>query len=137
MIAALKSIFVPELRKRGFKGSLPHFYHSSVDRTDFLTLQFHSSGGSFVVEIASCGPNGIESGHWKDLPISKLNTQYFAKRLRLGSTPSTGVLDHWFEFGPRSYDSRRPPQAAGHYEHIAAQLVLLLDSQAEEWWRAC
>ncbi len=137
MTAAIKGTFVPELRRLGFKGSLPHFYRAGPARTDFLTVQFHSAGGSFVVEIAKCGPNGIESGHGKDLPASKLNVQYFAERLRLGCNPSAGVLDHWFEFGPRNYDPPQPLLPGNHYEGIASELVRLLDSQANEWWSAC
>lgn len=137
MTAALKSIFVPALRERGFKGSLPHFYRACPARTDFLTVQFNSAGGSFVVEIAKCGPNGIESGHGEDLPVSKLNVQYFARRHRLGSNPAAGILDHWFDFAPRNYDPPQPLHPAGHYEHVASILVPLLDSQAEDWWGAC
>lgn len=137
MTAAIKSVLVPALRQQGFKGSLPHFYRARPARADFLTVQFHSAGGSFVVEVAKCGPHGIESGHGEDLPVSKLNVQYFADRLRLGSDPAAGILDHWFEFGPRNYD---PPQAlrpVGHYEGIASQVLQLLGSQADGWWNAC
>lgn len=137
MTAALKNVFVPALRERGFKGSLPHFYRASPVRADFLTVQFHSAGGSFVVEIAKSGPDGIESGHGKDLPVSKLNTTYFAQRLRLGSNPTENILDHWFEFAPRNYDYPQAIQPAGHYEAIASTLVRFLDSQADGWWGSC
>lgn len=137
MTDALKAIFVPALRARGFKGSLPHFYRAGKDRTDFLTVQFHSAGGSFVVEIAACGPNGIESGHGEHLPVSKLNVQYFGRRLRLGSDQAAGIEDHWFEFAPRNYDPPQPIHPARHYEQVASTLVQLLDSQAEDWWSAC
>ena len=137
MMSAIKSIFVPELRGQGFKGSFPHFYRTGPTRTDFLTVQFNSAGGSFVVEIAKCGPNGIGSGHWKDLPVSKLNVQYFAERLRLGCNPAANILDHWFEFGPRNYDPPQPLQPVSHYEGVATKLVQLLNSQAEGWWSAC
>lgn len=134
MTSAIKAILVPELRRLGFKGSLPHFYRAGPARADFLTVQFHSAGGSLVVEIAKCGPNGIESGHWKDLPVSKLNVQYFADRLRLGCDPAAGTLDHWFEFGPRNYDPPQALQPVSHYEGIATQIAQLLHSQAEDWW---
>ena len=137
MTSAIKSILVPELRRQGFKGSLPHFYRAGPERTDFLTVQFHSAGGSFVVEIAKCGPNGIESGHGKDLPVSKLNVQYFADRFRLGCNPAAGTLDHWFEFGPRNYDPPQTLRPASHYESIASQVVQLLNSQADRWWSVC
>lgn len=40
MIAALKAVFVPVLRERGFKGSFPHFRRIRPDRIDLLTVQF-------------------------------------------------------------------------------------------------
>lgn len=134
MTSALKTVLVPELRKRGFKGSLPHFYRASQTRVDFLTVQFRSSGGSFVTEAAKSGPNGVESGVGSDLPISKLNAQHFWPRLRLGSNPAAGINDHWFEFAPRNYDPPQPLQPAMHYESVAREVVAYLDSQAEGWW---
>src|SRR5688572_23317815 len=119
MSSALKTILVPELRRRGFKGSFPHFYRNLPERTDFLSFQFYSAGGSFVVEAGKCGPNGIEEGVGEDLPVAKINTTYLGDRIRLGADLDAGVWDHWFVFGPRSYDPPREPQAAAHYESIA------------------
>jgi hypothetical protein len=44
MVSSLKSIFVPALRERGFKGSLPHFRRLMSDRIDLLTIQFDRRG---------------------------------------------------------------------------------------------
>lgn len=137
MSSAFKSVLVPDLRKRGFKGSLPHFYRSLPSRTDYLSIQFHSAGGSFVVEAGKCGPNGIEDGVGKDLPLSKINTTYLGDRIRLGSDPDAGVFDHWFVFGPRNYDPPQEPHATSHYESIASDVVGLVGTQAEKWWNVC
>jgi len=59
MISSLKSVFVPALRERGFKGSLPHFRRPMQDRIDLLTIQFDRWGGGFVIEISKCAPEGI------------------------------------------------------------------------------
>jgi len=94
MISALKAKFVPELRSAGFKGNFPHFYRPLENRVDFLTVQFNRDGGSFLVEIAKCGPNGKEDGFGSELPVSKLNVQYFRNRLRFGSDKEAGRSDH-------------------------------------------
>ena len=62
MERALREMFVVELRRLGFKGSLPHFRRVSEQRVDYLTVQFNSAGGSFVVEVTSAGPDGKPDG---------------------------------------------------------------------------
>jgi hypothetical protein len=136
MVAALKSRLVPELRSRGFKGSFPHFHRAGATRADFLTVQFYSLGGSFVVEIAACGPNGIESGYASELPVAKLNTHHFRERLRLGSDPAGRKTDPWFHFGPSNLEPPRPLARTEHYEAIAARVAALVASQGEPWWAA-
>ena len=134
MDRALKEAFIPELRNRGFKGSMPHFRRILKDRVDYLTIQFNSAGGGFVVEIAKSGPNGIESGFGSELSVQKLSVQYFGKRLRLGSKPEEGIRDHWFEFGRKSYEGPGPIQPYEHYLGVAKSVVPFLDAQAEAWW---
>lgn len=134
MTKAIKETFVPELRSRGFSGTFPHFRRITSDRVDYLTFQFLSSGGSFVVEIARSDLLGnLAMGRGADLPVSKLNAQFFGERLRLGGE---GPVDDWFVFGPRSYDPPMPVREPSFYAGIASRLVNLLDTQAEEWWRA-
>jgi hypothetical protein len=136
MIGALKQVFIPDLRARGFKGSFPHFRRALAGRVDYLTVQFYSSGGSFVVEIAAAGPDGKPRGHGKRLPIDKLNVQYFSKRLRLGSKPESGNSDNWYVFGPRNYEPSTPLQATEHYLGIARQAMEDLERQGEPWFVA-
>jgi uncharacterized protein DUF4304 len=136
MTSALKEKLVPELRRRGFKGSFPHFHRPLATRVDFLTVQFNSAGGSFVVEIAKCGPNGIAEGFGSELPVSRLNPQFFRDRLRLGSDRNAGRSDHWFEFGRRMYDPPRASKPAAYYENVAMSVVPFLETQAEGWWNA-
>ncbi|MGA8154228.1 MAG: DUF4304 domain-containing protein [Terriglobales bacterium] len=59
MISSLQKLFVPALRERDSKGSLPHFRRPMVDRIDLLTIQFDKWGGGFVIEISNCAPDGI------------------------------------------------------------------------------
>lgn len=137
MLAALKAVFIPALRQRGFKGSLPHFYRSTPERADFVTIQFYSAGGRFVVEIACCPPDGPASGPGKGLPLSKLSTFYFGtERSRLTQDQGEQSGEQWFSFGPLSHEPDQPIQPPAHYEAIAASLLPLLDAQAESWWVA-
>jgi Domain of unknown function (DUF4304) len=132
--AALRAIVIPELRGRGFKGSFPHFRRILPTRIDLLTFQFHSSGGSFVVEAAQCGPGGV-SHSWKDVPSNKVTAWDVGTRLRLGSDDAAGRADHWFVYGKPNYeDGHQHVESAAHYQRIAGEVRSLLDSQAEPFW---
>ena len=136
MEKALREVLVPELRKRGFRGSLPHFRRSSVERVDYLSVQFNSAGGSFVVEVAVAGPDGKPAGYGKQLPVEKLNVTYFDNRLRVGSDPGLGVVDHWYEFGPKSYDPPAPVPPYEHFQRVAADVASRIGTQVEPWLQA-
>ena len=136
MERALRESVVIQLRKRGFKGSFPHFRRPSNHRVDYLSVQFNSAGGSFVIELAAAGPDGKPNGYGRYLSIQKLNVTYFANRLRLGSNPSNGVVDHWFEFGPKSYELSASVPEYAHFVGIAASAVAHLDVQMEAWLEA-
>ncbi|MFF2886098.1 DUF4304 domain-containing protein [Paenibacillus sp. NPDC057967] len=63
MLSALKSIVIPSLRERGFKGTFPHFRRVNEKKIDLLTFQFDKYGGGFIIEIAVCSPAG-HTHHW-------------------------------------------------------------------------
>ncbi len=136
MEKALREIFAPKLREKGFKGSLPHFRRISLDRVDYVSVQFNTSGGSFVVEVVAAGPNGKPTGYGKDFPIEKLTVAFFRDRLRLGSEPEKGEPDHWFQFGPKSYEFSRTVPGFEHFESVAVQAASFVDSQMESWLRS-
>jgi hypothetical protein len=133
MERALRELLFPELRRRGFKGSLPHFRRVTPNRVDYLSVQFSSSGGRFVVEVASAGPDGKPEHYGKHLPIEKLNVTYFARRLRLGSNLQAGEADHWFEFGPASYETTTQVPPFENFRRIAAEATSYLETQMESW----
>ena len=136
ILRALKEVFVPGLRARGFSGTFPHFRRRLPDRVDYLTVQFYSSGGSFVVELATAGPDGKPGGYGSHLPVGKLNAHYYSNRLRLGSGPVAGRGDHWYVFGPRSYDAPEPLRPVEHYLAIARQVTADFERQGEPWLMA-
>ena len=133
MNAALKQVFVPALRARGFRGTFPHFRRARPDRVDYLTVQFYSSGGSFVVELASAGPDGKPRGFGNNLPIDKLNVQFFSRRFRLGSHRGSGEGDHWYVFGPRSYATPEALRPMNYYLTIAKSVLSDFENQGESW----
>jgi hypothetical protein len=128
MIATLKMHVVPVLKARGFKGSFPHFRRPTDTAMHLLTFQFDKRGGGFVVEIASCPTEGVTM-HWgKHIPPARITAHDIAHRLRLGSPDSKS--DHWFKYDRRGLLSSGDP-----YERAAQEVLPLLDSQAETFWR--
>lgn len=129
MNLALKELAVPALRDMGFKGSFPNFYRSSGSHVDLLKFQFRLSGGSFVVEMSFADSERNNVYIDKAASISELRVDQTTKRLRLGAQAQGG--DHWFDFEKAGFFSREPD-----YSGIAQQVVNLVRSQGEEWWRA-
>jgi Domain of unknown function (DUF4304) len=125
MDAALKEIFVPALRQRAFKGSLPHFRCNRSGRIDLLTVQFDRHGGGFIIEISCCGVNGVMT-HWGKHILPEQVTAWDlhpSKRHRLGS-PRSNVEGHWFR-----YDSGKT------FQRVAEDAVRYLD-EADSWWQS-
>jgi Domain of unknown function (DUF4304) len=136
MNAALKEVIGADLRPRGFTGSLPHLRRSAADQISLVTFQFHSSGGSFVVEVAECGPNGYTTSWGAHKPPQKVTAHDVSDpRPRLGSA-TFPAGDHWFTFGSRNYETgSNVLRSRNHYAKIASQVVQFIDSQAEPFWR--
>jgi len=125
MISSLKRIFVPALRERGFKGSLPHFRRPMTDGIDLLTVQFDKWGGGFVIEVSKCAPDGITTYWGKQIPPNRVRAwdMHPDQRHRLGS-PKKGVDGHWFRF-----DDGTPTDL------IANQATRFLE-EADRWWNS-
>jgi hypothetical protein len=98
MNRALQREFVPELRRRGFTGSLPHFRRVG-DRVDLLTVQFDRHGGRFVIEIAKCDATGVTTYSGRRIPANRVTAHdlHPRERRRLGS-PAEGEDGIWFRF---------------------------------------
>jgi hypothetical protein len=123
MISSLKRLFVPALRERGFKGSLPHFRRLGKDRIDLLTVQFDRHGGGFVIEISRCAPEGLTTSWGKQIPPNKVTARDMDERWRLGSgSTRRGEADHWFRF-----DDGMPTDG------VADSATCLL-AEADRWW---
>jgi hypothetical protein len=131
MLKELKAIVVPALRARGFKGSFPDFFRDTGGFVALVNVQFLSSGGSFCVNLGYADAARKNVYFQPETEPAKLKISQTSDRLRLGAM---GNGDHWFSFGPTSYDEVRGDPAPP--DQIAARVVALLASQAEAWWAA-
>jgi hypothetical protein len=136
MMAAFESRFVPALRERGFVGAFPHLRRELPERVDYLTVQFSSAGGSFVVELGRTGPDGFTEGPWAALPVEKITAAHLmSDRRRLTPRDLHGGWHgpEWFAFGPRSYDDPEPPKPQQHYDAVADQALKAFVEVGEPW----
>ena len=134
MVSSLKRLFVPVLRERGFKGSLPHFRRPTEDRINLLTIQFDINlltiqfdrwGGGFVIEISNCAPEGITMPWGQHIPPNRVRAWdvYPPNRPRLGA-PRLQEDGHWFRFDDGTPTDEVAKQAASYLQ------------EADQWWRA-
>lgn len=135
MNGALKDAITQHLRPKGFTGSLPHLRRRSDAQVCLISFQFFSAGGSFAVEVAECGPDGFTTSWGKHKPPHKVTAQDIpAPRPRLGSADFPRG-DHWLVFGPRNYEpGAETLQALEDYDALAAEMLRLVESQAEPFW---
>jgi hypothetical protein len=132
MNAALKSVAVPVLRERGFKGSFPHFRRLHSVHVDLVVFQFNKYGGSFVVEIACLTHEQLKS-HWNaNLSLANATVYDANKRHRLGALSGK---DHWFVYGKQNDEpGHQAVEPTEVYEHIASQVASLFQAEGEQWW---
>lgn len=132
MDQALRAAIDAHLRPIGFTGSLPHLRRRVADRIDLITVQHYSAGGSFVVEVACAPPEGFEGVRGWIEPAKVCAQDINSPRPRLGAAQFPEG-DHWFVYGPRSYED---PDPAGYPPpaDLAAEVVRLVAEQGQPWW---
>ncbi|KKK40093.1 hypothetical protein WQ57_01165 [Mesobacillus campisalis] len=126
MTNALKKIIIPYLREHGFKGSFPHFRRQNEDNIDLITFQFNRYGGSFVVELAVCSPEGVTMSWGEGIPPNKLTAYDVNDRYRLSENMKDNT-DHWFNYGKAKSDE--------DYEQVASQVMDLLPISDRNWMK--
>jgi len=127
----LKATSVPLLRRRGFKGSYPHFYRVIGEHVDLLMFQFRSDGSSFVVEISYADPARANVGFRPETEPRGLQVSATRKRRRLGADRENNLADHWF-----SLDHSAVADSNAHYRKLALKVNGLVLDEAEPWWEA-
>lgn len=98
MIRHLKTTIVPDLKGMGFIGTFPHFRRERNGRYEFVSFQFWSTGGRFVIECGSGTPKDFEYPLAKDLPFEKLHYGHTYPTTRRRIRPNDTVGDYWFTF---------------------------------------
>lgn len=131
MIKSLNLMVVPILRELDFKGSFPHFRRTNDDRLNFITFQFDRSGGGFVIEIANCPINGVDTPFLKDIKPNKLTAHHLNKRKRIQSNMETtsSLHEDWFR-----YDREYLFGLRNIYKKVSKDVLSKL-SIAEEYWK--
>jgi hypothetical protein len=122
MISELKKIVVPEIRKRGFKGSFPHFRRISEDKIDLMTFQFDRYGGGFVIEVGVCSPEGFTHS-WGEIPPNKVTAHDLNPNNRLRLKEKDG---QWFRYDVEN-------ESDDIYENVANEVLKHL-YEAEAYW---
>jgi Domain of unknown function (DUF4304) len=135
MDSALKLAVVPRLRLLGYKGTMPHFRQLVCETVKLITFQFHSSGGSFVVELAICTPKEIEENCKADLTFKNVTAHDMKSRYRLGADKKGS--DHWFVYGKRNYEVGHEKLEPDYkYLQVAEEVNMFLDNQADTIWKS-
>ncbi|MFE1245755.1 DUF4304 domain-containing protein [Fictibacillus sp. NPDC058756] len=124
MIKVLKSILIPLLREKGFKGTFPHFRRRLDTRIDLFSIFFDKYGGGFIVEIGASPINGFSIKGGPSIPPDKVNTTHHVPYTRLEPTE---------EHDSFRYDEEPVPDNI--YEKLVYEVVSLLP-KAEEWWNS-
>jgi hypothetical protein len=122
MIKSLKQIVIPSLREQGFKGSYPHFYRKSDDRTELLMFQFSIYEDVLYVEISKCSSQGyydeISGNH---IPPNKIKVYQIGGGSPFNRTRIGKDTEHTFVFNEINTNE------------IARRILNTL-REAEEWW---
>lgn len=113
MDEAIKKIIVPELRKKGFSGSYPHFRNAESKNVKVLGFQFSQFAPRFSVELASCPKEGITYPDGRHVESTKIKYTECIKR---------GGLGEQFDF------------ENGNYKELC-NAVISLFRKADEWWK--
>ena len=127
MVTKLKDMVIPQLKKRGFAGSFPHYRRFRNEQIDVLTFQFSQWGGKFVVEVAMCPPSGVVLSDGEKIAPSKIKAHHIFPRLRLGSSPPNQT-DNWFDYESATYGE--------NIYGMMAEEVLMCIPQAEQYWNS-
>ena len=105
MNQAIKEDIIPELRLKGFKGSLPHYRRITEKYIHLITFQFDRNGGGFVIEIAQTFNKPFET-HWgKIIEVNKLTTHDLTERIRIHPKGclENSLTEDWFRYDKKYF----------------------------------
>jgi hypothetical protein len=129
MRSALKTELLPELRRRGFSGKLPHFRRITESTISLLPIQVNKYGGSFAVEIGRAPASDHAPFPGKLVPATDLSAWDLALNQRARFWPRGRREEEWFSYR----DFADGLEFASRARELVRSAVALLD-QAEAWW---
>ncbi len=123
MAASIKKVLLPALRQRGFGGSgVANFVRSSDAYRDFLSIQYWTYGGSFILEFSRIPANWVDPDSG-EVPKRVFETDPLLRKRLIDTEQHRDFRGFSFKaFG--SEQSR--------YDQLAASVVALLP-QVEAW----
>lgn len=130
MIKSLKKLFIPELRKKGFTGTFPHFRRITAGRTSLLTIQFDRNGGGFVIELANSDEPKFQTYWGKDIPLTKLTAHDLDNRKRIypNSEEEQRGNEDWFR-----YDQKPLISFGNRYDKLAEKVTEKIPVMESYW----
>ena len=127
MLKSLREIVIPELRKRNFKGSFPHFRKTENGKTNLLTFQFDRNGGGFVIELANWNESEFKTHLGEIIPLNKLTVHDLNERQRIYpiSITEKNGKDSWFRYNKSKSNKV--------YKRLAHKVVERLPVMEQYW----
>lgn len=123
MAISIKNVLLPALRQRGFGGSgVAHFVRASDAHRDFLSIQYWTYGGSFILEFSRVPAAWVdpESG---EVPKRVFETDPLLRKRLI----DTEQHKDFRGFSFKAFGSEQ-----SQYDQLAASVVALLP-QIEAW----
>ncbi len=135
MDQALNATVAGPLRKRGFKGSLPHLRRLIDGNLELLSFQTSMAGGSFFVNVAIVEKDELNRIIEDGARVERLNAYNFpCSSRRLLFRDASGKISEDFNYASLN-GIHAGPVGPENYESIAKLVSQLVDSQAEYWWK--
>jgi len=123
MAISIKKILLPEVRRLGFVGGgVVNFVRSSGDHRDFLSIQYWTYGGSFILEFSRVPATWVDPDSG-EVPKRVFETDPLLRKRLI----DTEQHKDFRGFSFKAFGSEQ-----GRYDQLAASVVALLP-QVEAW----
>jgi hypothetical protein len=142
MREALQRTVVPELRKRGFTGKLPHLRRLLPQGTHTFTVHTSKWGGEFIVELGRAPAGAYRTSTGEVMPAELLTSYHLQGSDRARLRRRTGTREAWFRYAPTTWDrlwgkARRwfgdHREPTNPFHRAALEVAMKLD-ECERWW---
>jgi hypothetical protein len=128
MRGSFKSILIPALARRGFRGKRSTFRRSGPDYLDLLTIQYWKYGGSFILEFGRTSRGDFQTSLGPVIPEDKMDVVHLLPTSRARLEERDSIPDdifHGFKFEGFGSEPAR-------YDALATRVANLLP-QVDAW----